>query len=111
MAKPIRDRDQHNLTYEQEIEVETHAPYLAIFGVVFALTVVEYAVATFARLDFGPLVATLMAMAAAKVALVGWYFMHLKFANRWIYLMLVPAGILSLVIVCALIPDIVYPPR
>ena len=111
MSKPIRDRDQHNLTFEQEIEVETHSPYLTIFGIVFGLTIVEYAVATYARLDFGPLVATLMAMAAVKVALVGWYFMHLKFANRWIRLILVPAAILSAALVAALVPDMVYPPR
>ena len=101
----------HNLTTEQEIEVETHAPYLGVFWVVFGLTVVEYAYATYAGLKFVPLVAGLMAMSAIKASLVGWYFMHLKFANRWVRLMLVPAAILSLVIVAALVPDIVYPPR
>ena len=101
----------HNLTDEQEIRVETHAPYLTIFWVVMTLTVLEYAYATYARISFGTLVGGLMTMALVKVALVGWYFMHLKFANRWVYLMLVPAGVLSVVVVCALIPDMVYPPR
>jgi len=100
-----------NLTAEQEIQVETHAPYLAVFGIVLGLTVVEYAYATFAPVRFGPLVAGLLAMAGVKVFLVGWYFMHLKFANRWIRLMLVPAAVLSLIVVAALVPDMVYPPR
>ena len=50
-------------------------------------------------------------MALVKVILVAWYFMHLRFANRWIRLMMIPALVLSAVIVAALIPDIVYPPR
>ncbi len=101
----------HNFTSEQEIQVETHAPYLRVFWVVLALTGLEYVYATFARVNFATLVAGLMTMALLKVVLVGWYFMHLKFANRWVYLMLVPAGVLSLVVVGGLIPDIVYPPR
>ena len=101
----------HNLTAEQEIQVETHAPYLAVFWVVLGLTVAEYAYATFAGVRFVPLVAGLMALALVKVGLVGWYFMHLKFANRWIRLMLVPAVVLSLLVVAALVPDIVSPPR
>ena len=103
--------NDHNLTPEQEIQVETHTPYLTIFGVVFVLTALEYAYATFAPVSFGPLVAGLMAMASLKVFLVGWYFMHLKFANRWVHVMLIPAAVLSLVIVAALVPDMVYPPR
>ena len=101
----------HNLTDEQEIRVETHAPYLTVFWVVMTLTASEYAYASFTHVSFGALVGGLMAMATLKVVLVGWYFMHLKFANRWVYLMLAPAGVLSLVVVCGLIPDMVYPPR
>ena len=101
----------HNLTPEQEIQVETHAPYLTVFWVVLTLTATEYAYATYGGANFAALIAGLMAMAAVKVGLVGWYFMHLKFANRWVRLMLVPAGILSVIIVAALVPDMVYPPR
>lgn len=101
----------HNLTHDQEIRVETHTPYLTVFGVIMGLTGLEYAYATFARISFLTLLGGLMAMAALKVFLVGWYFMHLKFANRWVYLMLIPAAVLSVVVVCGLIPDMVYPPR
>ena len=101
----------HNLTDEQEIRVETHAPYLVVFWVVMVLTALEYAYATYSKVSFRTLVGGLMAMATLKVVLVAWYFMHLKFANRWVYLMLLPAGILSIALVCGLIPDMVYPPR
>ena len=101
----------HNLTDEQEIQVETHAPYLTIFWVVMVLTGLEFAYATYARVSFAMLVGGLMAMALIKVFLVGWYFMHLKFANRWVYVMLIPAAVLSVVVVGGLIPDMVYPPR
>ena len=47
-----------------------------------------------------------MAMAIIKATLVGWYFMHLKFEGRWVYFMLVPAGILATIFVLALYPDI-----
>ena len=39
-----------------------------------------------------------------KVILVAWYFMHLRFANRWIRLMMVPALVLSAVVIIALDP-------
>ena len=48
----------------------------------------------------------LLAMAITKATLVGWYFMHLKFEGRWVYFMLVPAGVLATIFVLALYPDI-----
>ena len=101
----------HKLTADQEIQVETHTPYVTVFWVILALTGLEYAYASFTRVSFPALVGGLMALALLKVVLVGWYFMHLKFANRWVYLMLVPAAVLSLVVVGGLVPDMVYPPR
>jgi len=100
-----------NLTAGQEIQVEAHSPYLPVFWAVLGLTGLEYAYASFARVGFGSLVVGLMAMATVKVFLVAWYFMHLKFANRWIYLILAPALVLSMVVVAALVPDMVFPPR
>ena len=41
---------------------------------------------------FALLVLGLMSLAGIKAALVGLYFMHLKFEGRWIYFMLVPAS-------------------
>ena len=42
--------------------------------------------------------------------MVGWYFMHLKFEGNWVYVMLVPAGILAIDPHVALIPDIAMQP-
>ena len=36
-----------------------------------------------------------MVLAITKAFLVGWFFMHLKFEGRWIYMMLVPVGLLA----------------
>ena len=44
-----------------------------------------------------------MFWAIIKASLVGWYFMHLKFEGKWVYSMLVPAGILAAVFIFA--PD------
>ena len=74
-------------------------------------TVVEYIFALIFKDLFLTLIATLMTCAIIKAALVGWYFMHLKFEGKWVYFMLVPAGFLAAVIVFALIPDIAMQPQ
>ena len=53
-------------------------------------------------ISFPALVVGLLAMAITKATLVGWYFMHLKFEGRWVYFMLVPAGVLATIFVLAL---------
>ncbi len=99
MAEPHR-------TYDQQQDVESHAPYLKVWVALLVLTVLEYAFASYLRVGFTTLALSLMALALVKAALVAWYFMHLKFEGRWVYLMLVPAGILAAVLVLALFPDI-----
>ena len=42
--------------------------------------------------------------------MVGWYFMHLKFEGRWVYFMLIPAGILAAILTLALVPDLAMQP-
>jgi cytochrome c oxidase subunit 4 len=99
---------EHNLTAEQERRVESHAPYMKVFWALLVFTILEYAYASFLPLGFLPLVVGLMIMALTKAALVGWYFMHLKFEGRWIYLMLAPIGVLATVLVVGLVPDIAF---
>ena len=98
--------DQTNLTFDQQQHVESHAPYLKVFGALLVLTILEYCYAKYLNLSFLTLVFGLMCLAIVKASLVGWYFMHLKFEGRWVYLMLVPAGFLMLVVLFALYPDI-----
>ena len=47
----------------------------------------------------------MLVLAGIKAGLVGWYFMHLKFEGKWVYLLIVPAIILATILVLALIPD------
>ena len=91
-----------------EIHHESHAPYLKVFWSLLVLTVLEYAYAKFLPLGFAALVGGLMVLAITKAFLVGWYFMHLKFEGRWVYLMLVPVCLLAAIVVVGLSPDMAY---
>ncbi len=101
---------EQNLTADQEIYIESHAPYMKVFWTLLVLTVLEYAYARFleGRLSFVALVAGLMVLAITKAFLVGWFFMHLKFEGRWVYLLLVPACLLAVIVVTGLVPDMAY---
>jgi cytochrome c oxidase subunit 4 len=84
--------------------------YVAIFGLLVALTVVTVIVA-FVHLN-SELTKVLVALtiASIKAAFVALYFMHLKFEGKLIYLILLIPVFLCLVLVIALIPDIVHAP-
>ena len=97
-----------NATNDQELDVESHAPYMKVFWALLVFTILEYLYARFLPVGFAALVAGLMVLALTKAFLVGWYFMHLKFEGRWIYLMLVPVGLLAIVVVLGLTPDIAF---
>lgn len=101
---------EHNLTSEQERDVESHAPYMKVFWSLLVLTILEYAYARFfeSKLPFVSLVAGLMVLALTKAFLVGWFFMHLKFEGRWVYLMLVPVCLLATFVVLGLAPDMAF---
>ncbi len=99
-----------NLTHDQEMHVESHAPYIKVFLVLLVFTVIEYFYAMIFKDAFTVLVLGLMTCAIIKAGLVGWYFMHLKFEGLWVYYMLVPAAILACVLIFGLIPDIANPP-
>jgi cytochrome c oxidase subunit 4 len=101
---------QTNLTHEQEMHVESHAPYIKVFLWLAFFTAVEYFYARWQKDSFAPLVMGLMLFAVIKASMVGWFFMHLKFEGRWVYYMLVPAGILACVFIFALTPDIAMQP-
>jgi len=95
-----------NLTHDQEMHVESHAPYIKVFLALAVFTAIEYFYARVFKDSPTSLILGLMFWAVLKAGLVGWYFMHLKFEGRWVYYMLVPAGILACVFIFALMPDI-----
>ena len=84
--------------------------YVAIFGLLVALTIVTVIVA-FVHIR-SELIKVLVALtiAAIKASFVALYFMHLKFEGKLIYLILLIPVFLCIVLVIALIPDIVHAP-
>ena len=87
-----------SMTHEQELHVESHAPYLKVFAALAVFTAIEYFYARIFKDSFAVLVLGLMFWAVIKASMVGWYFMHLKFEGKWVYYMLVPAGILAIIL-------------
>jgi cytochrome c oxidase subunit IV len=84
---------------------EAHAPYLLVWLWLAILTGVEYFYAAGLKDFFVILLGGLLVLAGIKAALVGWYFMHLKFEGKWVYLLIVPAIVLATIFVLALVPD------
>src|SRR4051812_31661504 len=82
--------------------------YLAIFGLLIALTVVTVVVALVHLESELTKVLVALTIASIKAAFVALYFMHLKFEGKLIYLILLIPVFLSIVLVVALIPDIVH---
>jgi cytochrome c oxidase subunit 4 len=98
--------DPHNLTYDQQQHVESHAPYMKIFYMLLVLTILEYFYAKVFAGSAITLVLGLVILAGIKAGLVGAYFMHVKFEGKWVYFMIVPAAILATIFILALMPDI-----
>lgn len=84
--------------------------YLMVFGALLVLTAVTVA-AAFVETDSEVLkVLIALAIATCKATLVATFFMHLKWEGKLIYLILALPLILTVLMVLALIPDIVYSP-
>ncbi|MDX2039021.1 MAG: cytochrome C oxidase subunit IV family protein [Isosphaeraceae bacterium] len=81
--------------------------YMRVFVSLAVLTAIEYFYAALFQNAFTALVLGLLTWALIKAALVGLYFMHVKWEGKWIYAMLAPACFLAVFMVCMLIPDIV----
>lgn len=98
-------------TREQELEKESHTSlYLKVWGGLAVFTAIEYFYAMGVQHWFFWLVLGLMTCAIIKAAMVGWYFMHLKFEGKWVYGFLIPAGILAAILTLALYPDLALQP-
>ena len=85
-----------------------HVPYYAVFGVLVVLTVVTVAVAFIEIHSEIAKVLLALAIASIKASAVAFFFMHLKFEGKLIYLILIVPLLLCILLVVALIPDIVY---
>jgi cytochrome c oxidase subunit IV len=89
----------------EEHEQEAHAPYLWVWFGLAILTAVEYFYAAGFKDFFVILLGGLLVLAGVKAGMVGWYFMHLKFEGKWVYLLIIPAVVLATILTLALVPD------
>src|SRR5262249_20705412 len=74
------------------------------------LTLIEYFYAMIFKDHFRLLVLGLVSLALVKAGMVGWYFMHLKFERRWVYLMIIPACVMAVFLTLMLCPDMAMKP-
>jgi cytochrome c oxidase subunit 4 len=93
-----------------ELDVESHAPYLKVWAGLAVLTAIEYFYALWFKDHFLVLVLGLVTLALIKASMVGWYFMHLKFEKRWVYLLIVPACFMAVLLTLMLYPDMAMKP-
>ena len=104
--------DAHPMPAElaEELEAESHAPYLKVWAILAILTAVEYFYAMIFKDHFLLLVLGLVCLALVKAGMVGWYFMHLKFERKWVYLLIIPACVMAVFLTLALYPDMAMKP-
>jgi len=94
----------------EELTVESHAPYVRIWAILAVLTAVEYFYALIFKDHFPVLVLGLVSLALVKAGMVGWFFMHLKFERKWVYILIVPACVMAVFLTLALCPDMAMKP-
>ena len=94
----------------EELAVESHAPYVRIWAILAVLTAVEYFYALIFKDHFPVLVLGLVSLALVKAGMVGWFFMHLKFERKWVYILIVPACVMAIFLTLALCPDMAMKP-
>ncbi len=94
----------------EELAVESHAPYVRIWFILAVLTAVEYFYALIFKDHFPVLVLGLVSLALVKAGMVGWFFMHLKFERKWVYILIVPACVMAVFLTLALCPDMAMKP-
>lgn len=81
-----------------------HPNYLAVWGALFVLTIVEVT-AVYLRLPRHLLVLALLLLAAWKALLVALYFMHLRFEPRRLALMAITPLPLGVILVVAVLQE------
>jgi len=94
----------------EELAVESHASYGKIWAILAVLTAVEYFYALIFKDHFPLLVLGLVSLALVKAGMVGWFFMHLKFERKWVYILIIPACVMAVFLTLALCPDMVMKP-
>ena len=83
--------------------------YYRIFAYLVALTMITVAVAFIHMESEWMKVLVALTIASIKACFVALFFMHLKFEGKLIRFILYVPLILTVILICALIPDIVMP--
>jgi cytochrome c oxidase subunit IV len=104
--------DVHPLAAEmaEELDVESHAPYIRVWAILAVLTGVEWVYALVFKDHFPLLVLGLVSLALVKASMVGWFFMHLRFERKWVYILIIPACVMAVFLTLALCPDMAMKP-
>ncbi len=89
--------------------------YMVVFGALCGFTLISFVANYFATVQHSISAQTSMAIilgvAVCKATLVCMYFMHLKFEWGQLYFIIVPVGILAVMMMIVLMPDIVVGPQ
>ena len=83
--------------------------YYLIFAILVGLTIITVAVAFIEIHKEWVKVLLALTIASIKASFVAVFFMHLKFEGKLIYFILIVTLTFTVVLICALIPDIVMP--
>jgi cytochrome c oxidase subunit 4 len=83
--------------------------YFAIFGLLVVLTIVTVGVAFMGIQTEWIKILLALTIASIKAAFVATFFMHLKFEGKMIYFIAAVPLCLTVILICALIPDVVMP--
>ena len=78
--KEILQPEASSVTHVKAARERT--PYLAAFGVLIALTLVEIGIVRMGGIPHGAAVVALIAIALAKAALIALFYMHLRYETR-----------------------------
>jgi len=83
--------------------------YFLIFGILVVLTILTVGAAFLDLKQEWMRVLLALTIASIKATFVAAFFMHLKFESKLIYFILIVPLTFTIVLICALIPDIVMP--
>ena len=104
----MNQHDSHADSHEHEHEHAGFGTYMAVFGGLVVLTIISCWIGNSGIKDNSPGAAWagMMAVSCGKALLVILFFMHLKWEANWKYVLTIPAMMMSVFLVCMLIPDI-----
>ena len=104
----MADHSTHATEHGHEHEHGGLSTYLGVFGGLIVLTVISFWLGNSSIKDEmpGSAWAGMMAVSCGKAMLVILFFMHLKWEANWKYVLTIPAMMMSVFLVCMLVPDV-----